>query len=206
MDWFPLLNTVRAALAASVPVVLLAAAAAYCRPRLPRGLRAAADVLLTLPLFLTPTATGCLLLLLLGPGQRLGWPAAAVTAAVAAFPVMYHAARVAFDGFDERLSDAARTLGLPDLYIFWRIRVPCCKWGLLTGAVLTVGRAMAEFGATAMFAGCVPGQTAVLSTEITRLWLAGEKGPALRWVLLDLLLSAGLLLAAVLLSRRERRV
>ena len=219
MDWFPLLNSLRIAALSSLLVFFLGIAAAYYIAKLPPTAKGVLDAVLTLPLVLPPTVVGYLLLLALGPRRPLGalllsawgvrlvmqWQAAVLAVSVVVFPLMYRTARGALEGVDESLADAGRTLGLSEAYIFWRIRLPCCKHGILAGAVLAFARALGEYGATSMVAGYIPGRTATISTEVYQLWRTGEDGPALRWVLVNLLISAAVLLAINLLERRERR-
>ena len=150
MDWFPLLNSLRIAAISAVIVFFVGIAAAYYIARLPRVIKGILDVVLTLPLVLPPTVVGYLLLLLLGPKRPLGmwilntfsvkltmqWWSAIFAVTVVVFPLMYRTARGAFESFDETLADAGRTLGLSGSYIFWRIRMPYCRQGILAGTVL----------------------------------------------------------------------
>ena len=219
MDWFPLYNSIRIAAVSTVLVFFLGVFAAHAVAKAPRLVKGALDVVLTLPLVLPPTVVGWLLLLLLGPRRPLGgwlletfglrltmaWPSAVFAAVVVSFPLMYRTARGAFESFDETLAQAGRTLGLSDSYIFWRIRMPVCRQGILAGTVLAFARALGEYGATSMVAGYTPGRTATVSTTVYQLWRTGEDALALRWVLVNLAISAGVLLAVNLLERREGR-
>ena len=72
MDWFPLYNSLRIAVISAVIVFFAGIAAAYYIARLPRLLKGALDVALTLPLVLPPTVVGYLLLCLLGPRRPFG--------------------------------------------------------------------------------------------------------------------------------------
>ena len=116
---------------------------------------------------------------------------------------MYRTARGAFESFDETLAQAGKTLGLSNTYIFWRIRMPCCRQGILAGSVLAFARALGEYGATSMIAGYTPGKTATISTTVYQLWRTGQDSEALRWVLVNLAISAVVLLAVNLLERRQ---
>ena len=217
MNLFPLYNSLRIAAISSVIVFFLGIAAAYYIARLPRLIKGALDVVLTLPLVLPPTVVGFLLLCLLGPRRPLGawvlanwgaklvmhWWSAVFAVSVVVFPLMFRTARGAFESFDETLADAGRTLGLSDAYIFWRVRLPCCRQGILAGAVLSFARALGEYGATSMVAGYTPGRTATVSTEVYQLWRTGEDALALRWVLVNIAISAVVLLAVNLLERGE---
>ena len=219
MDWYPLLNSLRIAAISSMLVFFLGIFAAHLVARLPRLVKGALDVVLTLPLVLPPTVVGWLLLRLLGPKRPLGlwlletfglrmtmqWWSAVFAVSVVIFPLMYRTARGAFESFDETLADAGRTLGLSNTYIFWHVRMPNCRQGVLAGAVLAFARAIGEYGATSMLAGYTPGRTATVATEVYHLWRTGEDALALRWVLVNLALSAVVLLAINLLERKEGR-
>lgn len=218
MDWFPLWNSLRIAAISSFFVFFTGIAAAYYVARLPRVIKGVLDVVLTLPLVLPPTVVGYLLLLVLGPRRVVGawflelfgfklvmtWWSAIFTTSVVIFPLMYRTARGAFEAFDETLSHAGKTLGLSNSYIFWRIRMPCCRQGILAGAVLAFARALGEYGATSMIAGYTPGKTATISTTVYQLWRTNQEQEALTWVLINMAISAVVLLAVNMLERRQR--
>ena len=217
MDWYPLVNSLRIAAVSTGAVFFLGIAAAYYTAKAPRLVKGLLDVVLTLPLVLPPTVVGYLLLLALGPRRPLGswilehfgvrltmqWWSAILAAVAVTFPLMYRTARGAFESFDETLAQAGRTLGLSNTYIFWRIRMPVCRQGILAGTVLSFARALGEYGATSMVAGYTPGRTAAISTTVYQLWRTGQDALALRWVLVNLAISAAVLLAVSLLERKE---
>ena len=218
MDWYPLWNSLRIAAISSVIVFFAGIAAAYYVARLPRALKGLLDVVLTLPLVLPPTVCGHFLLLLFGNRRPLGiflaqfgfkfvmtWYGGVLAAAVVAFPLMYRTARGAFESFDGTLAYAGKTLGLSNSYIFWRIRMPVCRQGILAGAVLAFARALGEYGATSMLVGYTPGKTATISTTVYQLWRTNDESGAFRWVMVNLTISAVVLLAVNLLERRNRR-
>ena len=219
MDWYPLINSLRIAAVSTVSVFFLGLLAAYYIAKLPRLVKGVLDVVLTLPLVLPPTVVGWLLLCLLGPKRPFGgwvlqtfgvrlvmtWWSAIFATIVVSFPLMYRTARGAFESFDQTLSDAGRTLGLSNSYIFWRIRMPYCRQGILAGMVLAFARALGEYGATSMVAGYTPGRTATISTTVYQLWRTGDDAGALKWVLVNVAISAVFLLAVNLLEARERQ-
>ena len=84
------------------------------------------------------------------------WWSAIFATAVVIFPLMYRTVRGAFEAFDETLAYAGQTLGLSNTWIFWRVRMPCCRQGVLAGTVLAFARALGEYGATSMIAGLHP--------------------------------------------------
>ena len=219
MDWYPLLNSLRIAVISAGIVFFAGIAAAYYIAKLPRLLKGVLDVVLTMPLVLPPTVVGYLLLRLLGPRRPVGlwvletfgtrltmqWWSAVFAVTVVVFPLMYRTARGAFESFDETLAQSGRTLGLSNTYIFWRIRMPCCRQGIIAGAVLSFARAIGEYGATSMVAGYTPGRTATVATEVYQLWRIGTDALAARWVAVNIAISAVVLLAVNLLERRQGR-
>ena len=218
MDWFPLYNSIRIAGISTVIVFFAGIAAAFYIAKLPRLAKGILDVILTLPLVLPPTVVGYLLLRVLGPKRIIGsfmleqfgirltmtWWSAIFATTVVIFPLMYRTARGAFESFDETLQYAGQTLGLSNSFIFWRVRMPYCRQGILAGTVLAFARALGEYGATSMIAGYTPGRTATISTTVYQLWRTNDDVLAFRWVMVNLLISAAVLLAVNFLERKPR--
>lgn len=217
MDWYPLWNSLRIAAVSSVIVFFLGIFFAYYVAKLPRVLKGVLDVILTLPLVLPPTVVGYFLLLIFGVNRPLGqllgtmgirfvmtWYGGIVTASVVAFPLMYRTARGAFESFDSTLAYSGQTLGLSNTFIFWRIRMPYCRQGILAGAVLAFARALGEYGATSMLIGYTPGRTATISTSVYQYWRTGDDRSAMIWVLINLAISAVVLLSVNLLEKKQK--
>lgn len=208
MDLFPLYNSIRIALISTIIIFFLGIFFAYYIAKLPRYVKGILDVILTLPLVLPPTVVGYLLLMVLGPQRPIGrfildnfqvkmvmtWWAAIFATTIVAFPLMYRTARGAFESFDEDLSSAGKTLGLTNTYIFWNIRIPYCKNGLIAGAVLSFTRALGEYGATSMVAGYIPQKTATISTTVYNLWRINDEKMAFTWVIINIVISCAMLL------------
>ena len=217
MDWFPLYNSIRIAAVSTGLVFFVGIFAAYYIAKPPRAVKGVLEVVLTLPLVLPPTVVGYLLLRVLGPKRTIGawvlahfgvkltmtWWSAIFATTVVIFPLMYRTARGAFESFDETLAYSAPPLGLSNPYIFWRIRMPCCKQGILAGTVLAFARALGEYGATSMLCGYTPGRTATISTTVYQLWRTNDDAAAFRWVMVNLAISALVLLAVNMLEKRE---
>lgn len=219
MDWYPLWNSLRIAAASCILVFFLGILAAYYVARLPRTVKGLLDVVLTLPMVLPPTVCGYFLLLIFGAQRPLGiflaqfgikfvmtWYGGILTAAVVAFPLMYRTARGSFESFDETLAGAGKTLGLSNTFIFWRVRMPYCRQGILAGTVLAFARALGEYGATSMLIGYTPGRTATISTTVYQLWRTNDETGAMHWVLVNLAISTVVLLTVNLLERKSKRV
>jgi len=218
MDWYPLWNSLRIAAISSVVVFFAGIFAAYYVARLPRALKGFVDVILTLPLVLPPTVCGYLLLMVFGLRRPFGmfladygirfvmtWYGGVLTAALVAFPLMYRTARGAFESFDETLAYAGQTLGLSNTYIFWRIRMPACRQGILAGVVLAFARALGEYGATSMLIGYTPGRTATISTTVFHFWRTNNEVMAFRWVMVNIVISAFVLTAVNMLEKRHKK-
>lgn len=218
MDFFPLWNSLRIAGISTLLIFFLGIFAAYYIARAPRAVKGLLDVFLTLPLVLPPTVVGYLLLRILGPKRLIGswflevfnlkltmtWWSAVFATMVVIFPLMYRTARGAFESFDETLAYSAQSIGLSNTYIFWRIRLPYCKQGILAGTVLAFARALGEYGATSMIAGYTPGRTATISTTVYQLWRTNDDRLALRWVLINMAISFVVLFTVNMLERKEK--
>ena len=219
MDWFPLLNSLRVASIATVITFLLGIWAANGITRLPRAIKGVLDCILTLPLVLPPTVVGFFLLKTISPKAALGgflldsfgwkltmtWYSAIFATTIVAFPLMYRTARGAFESFDESLAYSGQTLGLSNSWIFWHVRMPVCRQGILAGTVLAFARALGEYGATSMLIGYTPGRTATISTTVYQLWRTNDDGAAFQWVLVNLAISTVVLLSVNLLEQREKK-
>lgn len=217
MDWYPLYNSLRIAAISCVLVFFAGIFAAYYVARLPRAVKGILDVTLTLPMVLPPTVVGYFILLAFGAKRPLGiflaqygikfvmtWYGGVLAAAVVAFPLMYRTARGAFESFDDTLAYSAQTLGLSNTYIFWHIRMPYCRQGILAGTVLAFARALGEYGATSMLIGYTPGRTATISTTVYQLWRTNDEAGAFFWVMVNLGISAVVLLIVNMLERRTK--
>ena len=217
MDWFPLWNSLRIAGISTALIFFIGIFSAYYISKAPRLLKGVLAVILTLPLVLPPTVVGYLLLRVLGPKRIVGawfleafnmrltmtWWSAIFATSVVIFPLMYRTARGAFESFDETLAYSGQSVGLSNTYIFWHIRMPVCRQGILAGTVLSFARALGEYGATNMIAGYTPGRTATISTTVYQLWRTNDDALASRWVLVNLAISFVVLLAVNMLEKKR---
>ena len=217
IDWYPLINSLRIAAISCVIVFFTGIFFAYYAARLPRTVKGILDDILTLPMVLPPTVCGSFLRLIFGTKRPIGillmqlgikfvmtWYGGILAAAVVAFPLMYRTARGAFESFDCTLSQSGQTLGLSNTYIFWRIRMPACRQGILAGTVLAFARALGEYGATSMLIGYTPGKTATISTTVYQLWRTNDDAGAFFWVMINLAISTVVLLTVNLLESKQK--
>ena len=138
------------------------------------------DGIFTMPLVLPPTVAGFFLLVFFGSYGPVGklfenylgikiafsWGATILAAVVMSFPLMYRSARGALEQIDEDLIFAARTLGMSEWSIFFRVMIPNALPGIISGGVLAFARGLGEFGATAMIAGNIRGKTRTLPLAV----------------------------------------
>ena len=161
------------------------------------------DGILTLPLVLPPTVMGFFLILIFGINRPVGkflleflgvkivfsWIATVIAAVVISFPLMYRSARGAFEQVDQNLIMAARTLGMSERKIFWKIIMPLALPGVASGGILAFARGLGEFGATAMIAGNIENKTRTLPLAIYAEVSAGNMGAAYNYVLIVTVIS-----------------
>ena len=143
------------------------------------------DGIFTLPIVLPPTVVGFFLLYIFGVRGPIGkffvdffavkiafsWSATVIAAVVMSFPLMYRSARGAFEQVDSNLLDAGRTLGI------------------ISGGILAYARGLGEFGATAMIAGNIAGQTRTLPMAVYSEVAAGNMGDAFNYVIFIVIIS-----------------
>lgn len=194
----PLRLTLQVAGLATLASLALGTALAWLLARFKFPGRDLLDAVCTLPLVLPPTVLGYYLLVLVGRRGIFGawlqeyfgvsliftWQGAVLAAAVVSFPLVFKSARAALESVDRDLEDAARTLGVSEWGVFFRVSLPLALRGILAGTMLAFARAMGEFGATLMVAGNLPGRTQTLSLAVYSAVQAGRDDLAQILVLL----------------------
>lgn len=128
------------------------------------------------------------------------WPGCVIAACVIAFPLMYRNTRSAFEQVDVSVIYAARTLGMSERKIFWKIIIPISAPGIASGTVLSFARALGEYGATSMLAGNIPGKTQTIAIAIASQVAAGNYDIAGFWVLVIVLVSFSIVAALNIVS------
>ena len=177
------------------------------------------DGILTLPLVLPPTVAGFFLLYVFGVRGPAGkffldffsvriafsWGATVLASTAISFPLMYRSARGALEQLDPNLAYAARTLGLSEWDIFWKVSLPTAMPGIASGGVLAFARGLGEFGATAMIAGNIAGKTRTLPLAIYSSVAAGDMDTAYRYVLIIVIISFAVVALMNWFSFQERK-
>jgi molybdate transport system permease protein len=164
---------------AHVAVLVFGTPTAYLLARRRFRGRGAVLTLIELPLVLPPAVAGIALLAAFGRfgllgdeldalGVQIGFTQTAVVLAVAFVesPFYLRGAIAAFEGVDENLFAAARTLGAGPWRVFGRVALPLAAGGLGAASALALARGLGEFGATLIFAGSLQGVTQTLPLAI----------------------------------------
>lgn len=202
MDFSPLWISLKTAFFATIITSIIGIFASYKMANYKGRGRGLIDGIFTLPLILPPTVIGFFLLLLCGKNGFVGkifmnfnkniifsWSATVIAATVVAFPMMYRTCRSAFEQIDKNMISAARTLGLSETKIFFKIAIPLAWPGIIGGLVLSFTRALGEFGATLMIAGNIPGRTQTMPVAIFFAVESGDMNKAILWVLIIVAIS-----------------
>jgi len=208
MDFTPLIISLKIAVVATVITFFLGIYAARLIMNMQSRWKWLVDGIFTLPLVLPPTVIGFFLLLILGKNGFIGkfllnmnirvifsWQGAVIAAVVVSFPLMYRTTRGAFEQIDMNLVYAARTLGLSEFKIFWKIIMPLSLPSVGAGTILAFARAMGEFGATLMVAGNIPNKTQTISLLIYTAVAGGDMELAMRWVFVIVVISLSAIFA-----------
>lgn len=202
MDFSPLWISLKTAFLATIITSIIGIFLSYKMANYKGRGRGFIDGIFTLPLILPPTVIGFFLLLLCGKNGLVGkffmnfnkniifsWSATVIAATVVAFPMMYRTCRSAFEQIDKNMISAARTLGLSETKIFFKIAIPLAWPGIIGGLVLSFARALGEFGATLMIAGNIPGRTQTMPVAIFFAVESGDMNKAMLWVLIIISIS-----------------
>lgn len=143
----------------------------------------AVDLVVSMPLALPPVAVGFMLLWLFGATGPLGsltdglaftWFAMSIASAIVSFPLVVRAFVAGLAEVDPRLVFAARNLGASWFRAAWTVTLPLARRGIAAGLLLGFVRSFAEFGATIVFAGNIPGSTQGLPSAIFSRISAGD--------------------------------
>jgi molybdate transport system permease protein len=183
--------SLQTSLCAALLAMALGTPVAYVLARREFAGKTALETLLDLPVALPPMVAGLALLLLLSPsgpvggvlaqaGGRLIFTKGGVVLAqfFVALPFYIRAVRSAIAAIPPALPAAAALLRASEAYAFFHVILPLSREGIVSGFVMCWTRALGEFGATAMVAGCIPGVTETLPVAIYNRATAGELAQA----------------------------
>lgn len=177
------------------------------------------SALIDVPLSVSPVVVGLALLIVYN--GRDGWfgptleswglkvifatPGMVMATAFVALPLVIREIVPVLEEIGDDQEQAARSLGASGLQTLWRITLPGIKWAVVYGVVLSLARALGEFGAVKIVSGNIAGQsqTATLAVEETYQNFQPDTSYALA-ALLALAAMACLVVVALLRPKEPR--
>src|SRR5712664_3539455 len=134
------------------------------------------------------------------------WTGAALACGVMSFPLLVRPIRLSIEAVDQRLEQAAETLGAEPWRVFLSVTLPLSLPGVLAGMVLGFAKAIGEFGATITFVSNIPGETQTISSAIYSLIQTPDGDTAaLRLVVVSVVIAMTALVASEWFARRALR-
>jgi sulfate transport system permease protein len=140
----------------------------------------ALSVLIDLPLSVSPVVVGLALVLVYN--GRFGWfgpfledhglqiifakPGMIMATCFVILPLVIREVVPVLEELGDDQEQAARSLGASGRQTFLRITLPSIKWAVVYGVVLSLARALGEFGAVKVVAGNVGGETQVATVLV----------------------------------------
>jgi len=216
-EWTAVLLSLRIAIVATLVALPFGIVIAWLLARKNFWGKTLLDGIIHLPLVLPPVVTGYLLLISFGRRGPIGafladyfgivfsfrWTGAALACGIMGFPLLVRPIRLAIEAIDQRLEEAAATLGASRLAVFVTVTLPLALPGLIAGFVLSFAKALGEFGATITFVSNIPGETQTISAAIyTFTQVPGGDAAAGRLVLVAIVISLAALVVSEWLARR----
>jgi len=216
-EWTAILLSLRVATVATLVATPIAVATAWLLARREFWGKALLDAAIHLPLVLPPVVTGYLLLLTFGRRGAVGawlaehlglvfafrWTGAALACGIMSFPLLVRPIRLSIEAVDQRLEQAASTLGAAPWQVFLTVTLPLALSGVFAGMVLGFAKALGEFGATITFVSNIPGETQTISSAIYALIQTPDgDAAALRLVVVSVLMAMAALIASEWFARR----
>jgi molybdate transport system permease protein len=216
-EWTAILLSLRVATVATLVATPIAVAMAWLLARCEFWGKALLDAAIHLPLVLPPVVTGYLLLLTFGRRGAVGawlaehlglvfafrWTGAALACGIMSFPLLVRPIRLSIEAVDQRLEQAASTLGAAPWQVFLTVTLPLALSGVFAGMVLGFAKALGEFGATITFVSNIPGETQTISSAIYALIQTPDgDAAALRLVVVSVLMAMAALIASEWFARR----
>lgn len=137
------------------------------------------NALIDLPFAVSPVVVGLALLLTFGANGWLGsflldngiaviyaLPGIVLATVFVTLPFVVREVMPVLEELGDEQEQAAWTLGASNWTTFWRVTLPSIRWGIAYGVVLTVARALGEYGAVAVVSGKIVGRTETLTVHI----------------------------------------
>ena len=139
------------------------------------------EAIIDIPFAVSPIVIGLSLILVYGSGGWLGsWfvdhgvqiifavPGMVLATIFVSLPFVVREVEPVLREVGDEQEQAAATLGANPRQIFTRITLPAIRWGIAYGVVLSMARAIGEFGAVSVVSGKIAGQTETLTLLVEK--------------------------------------
>lgn len=137
------------------------------------------DALVDAPLAVSPVVVGFAFVVLFGRGGWLtpladamglrvlfAWPGLAIATVFVTLPFFVREVALVLEAIGDEEEQAARTLGASELQVLRYVTLPNLRGALRAGTLLTVARALGEFGAVLVLGGAIDGRTQTATTLV----------------------------------------
>ncbi len=141
------------------------------------------DIIISLPLFVSPVVAGLMMVLLFGRGTLFGdWlgtyniqvifhvTGVVLVTVFVTCPYIVREIIPILEAYGREREESALVLGANGWSLFWRITLPKISPGLFSGILLSNARALGEFGAASVVSGHIRGETLTLPLQIEQLY------------------------------------
>lgn len=174
------------------------------------------QAVIDLPFAVSPVIVGVALIVLWGSAGLLGFvendwgikiifglPGIVLASIFVTLPFVIREVEPVLHELGTDMEEAAATLGSNGWQTFWRITLPSIRWGLTYGIVLTVARALGEYGAVLIVSSNLPGKSQTLTLLVSDRYNRGAEYGA--YALSTLLMSVSVLVLIVQVVLDMRR-
>jgi sulfate/thiosulfate transport system permease protein len=169
------------------------------------------NAVIDLPFALPTIVAGLTLLAIYGPNSPVGINVSYTRTAIVlallfvTLPFVVRSVQPVLLELDREMEQAAASLGARPRTTFRRIILPNLMPAILSGAALSFGKAVGEFGSVVLISGNIPFDTEVASVHIFKAIESDDRAAAAAVSVVLLVLSFGVLIAADILERRTRK-
>ncbi len=176
------------------------------------------DAVIDLPLAVSPVVVGLALILVYGRTTGIGgWlashgitlifalPGMVLATVFVSLPLVVREIAPVLEEIGIEAEQAAWTLGASGAQTFRRITIPAIRWALAYGIVLSLARALGEYGAVAVVSGRLVGKTQTATLFVEERYQNFDQPAAYAMAFTLAAVAVAILLLTTLLRPKERR-
>jgi len=210
--------TLQVATLTTVILAVIGTPLAWWLARTRSGLKSVLTALVAMPIVLPPSVLGFYLLVLMGPNGPVGqWTQAlgigllpfsfsglVVASVLYSLPFMVQPVLNAMEAMGSRPLEVVASLRASPVDTFFRVVLPLCRPGLVTGCIMSFAHTVGEFGVVLMIGGNIPGKTQVVAIQIYN-HVEGMHYAQAHWLAGGMLLFSFLILLLLYAGRQNRQ-